>query len=380
MFDDSELGALPGLLEGRISPIRRNELLSLLFPVHFRIFTIVCTTLQPEGPFHPIDAAFRERGSQPLRLQESFATLNEWDTKHPDKPDIVEKFTAQSMSAIEQTTFISDYSGMSLQHGPVWRVIGLTFPDVYLRSLETLSYGDWYTACFVADPTQASMWGYYGDGHRGACLKFKTAAFPSGELGLQLNWKPASGGIAQTPEQIHKYSPHLCQLQEVRYANRYPEVDFFRSLGTLIPEQANFWFRDANGAISSTGMDLVMQTEAWRKKYWDTFRSGVTTKLTDWQHEQEYRITLQSRSVDLSIPSERTLHYRFEDLHGIIFGMNMSMGEKAAIVRIIESKCAEAGRTDFEFHQAYYSRLSGKVETSLWDLVTFRQPHQSESQ
>jgi hypothetical protein len=33
---------------------------------------------------------------------------------------------------------------------------------------------DWHTALFVANPTDASMWGAYGDGHRGACLKFRT--------------------------------------------------------------------------------------------------------------------------------------------------------------------------------------------------------------
>jgi hypothetical protein len=116
-----------------------------------------------------------------------------------------------------------------------------------------------------------------------------------------------------------------------------------------------------------------MQTEEWRKQYWDTFHAGVTTKLTDWEHEQEYRITLQSWVADLSIPSERTLRYRFEDLQGIIFGMNMSVADKATIVRIIASKCAEIGRTDFQFYQAYYSRLTGKVETALWDLVRFQQ-------
>jgi hypothetical protein len=75
--------------------------------------------------------------------------------------------------------------------------------------------------------------------------------------------------------------------------------------------------------------------------------------------------------VDLSNPVERTLRYRFEDLQGIIFGMNMSAEDRAAIVRIIATKCAEMGRTDFEFYQAYYSRLTGKVEAALWDLVKF---------
>ncbi len=97
----------------------------------------------------------------------------------------------------------------------------------------------------------------------------------------------------------------------------------------------------------------------------------VTTKLKDWQHEREYRITLQSGLVDLSIPSERTLRYRFEDLQGIVFGMKTAFHDKMAVARILQAKCNEAGRTDFEFHQAYYSRLTGRVETATWDLVKF---------
>ena len=163
--------------------------------------------------------------------------------------------------------------------------------------------------------------------------------------------------------------PYLCvqpqPLQQVHYAKRYPEVDFFRSLGTLVPAQTAFWFRGEDGTMSATGKDLVMQTEEWRKQYWATFHASFTTKLTDWEHEQEYRITLQSSLVDLSNPAERTLKYRVEDLRGIVFGMNMSAEDRASIA----AKCQQTGRTDFEFDQAYYSRLTGKVDAALWDLV-----------
>ena len=372
MFADPELAELPGLLEARVSPIRRNELLSVLFPIHFRLVRLICTSLQPDAPIHPIDAVFREQGRRPLRLKESFAALNDWDNRNPSNPDIVEAITAKSMSAIEQTNFLLDYTGMGEQHSPAWRVLGSTFPTVYLLSLEYLSFGEWYTACFVASPSQASMWGYYGDSHRGACLKFKTTTLPDGQPGLCLNRPIGIRGPSHAPERIFAYNP--LPLQQVQYSNRYPEVDFFRSLGTLIPAQAAFWFRGENGTMSETGRDLLLQTEEWRKQYWTTFHAGVTNKLADWQHEQEYRITLQSSIVDLSIPAERTLKYRFEDLQGVIFGMNMTAADRAAIVRIIDAKCAAIGRTEFEFYQAYYSRLTGKVEAALWDLVKFHSP------
>jgi hypothetical protein len=370
MFNDPELAPLPDLLQQRLSPIRRNELLSVLWLIHFRLFNFICVALQPEGPFHQLDAFFRERGEHPLRLRESFAALNSADEKYPHRPDIVQRMAAESISLIDQTTFIRDYNGTSQQHGLAWNAMTSTFPEIYLNSLENLLYGDWYTACFVADPNQAAMWGHYGDSHRGACLKFKTTTLRSGGQALTLNRMVAIGGSsAHGPEPRYAFSPQ--PIQEVRYADKYPEVDFFRSLGTLIPRQLAFWFRGSDGTLSSTGYDLLSSTDEWRKQYWDTFHSSVTTKLSDWQHEREYRITLQSQLADLSIPSERTLRYRFEDLQGIIFGIKTAAKDKAAIVHIIQSKCRETGRADFEFHQAYYSSLSGRVETTPWKLVKF---------
>jgi hypothetical protein len=67
------------------------------------------------------------------------------------------------------------------------------------------------------------------------------------------------------------------------------------------------------------------------------------------------------------------MRYCFEDLKEIIFGIKTTAKDKKAIVRIIEAKCAETSRAEFEFRQAYYSRISGRIETTPWELVKFRQ-------
>lgn len=46
------------------------------------------------------------------------------------------------------------------------------YPRFHVEALEDLLFPGWYTACFLDDPTNAAMWGIYGDGHRGACLQF----------------------------------------------------------------------------------------------------------------------------------------------------------------------------------------------------------------
>jgi hypothetical protein len=364
MFSDAEMSQLPELLSQRTSRIRRNELLTLLWPLHFRLFKIVCTTLQPEGPFHAIDAYFRNREERPLRLQQSFAALNAFDAKHHEEPEVVEAMTEKFYSTVEQTIFIRNFNGMDQQHGPAWNVIASSFPEVYLNSLENLAYGVWYTACFVAEPTQAAMWSIYGDSHRGACLKFKTTTLASGTQALTLRHASAIDGTGTVQ---YEYGPQ--PFQEVQYADRYAEIDFFRSLGTLIPRQLAFWYRGDGGVMSATGR--LTGTDEWRKQYWENFHTTVTTKLKDWQHEREYRITLQSHTVDLSILSERKLRYRFEDLQGVIFGMKTTAEDKIAIARILQVKCEQTGRSDFEFHQAYYSRITGRIATTPWGLVKF---------
>jgi hypothetical protein len=361
MFSDAEMSQLPELLSQRTSPIRRNELLTLLWPLHFRLFKIVCTTLQPEGPIHAIDAYFRNREERPLHLQQSFTALNAFDAKDHEEPEVVEAMTEAFCRTVEQTNFIRDFNGMDQQHGPAWNVIASSFPEVYLNSLENLAYGTWYTACFVAEPTQAAMWSIYGDSHRGACLKFRTTLV-SGVQALMLK---TANAIDDTGTVQYQYSPQ--PFQQVRYAERYAEIDFFRSLGTLIPRQLAFWYRGDGGVMSATGQ--LTGTDEWRNNYWRNFHMTVTTKLKDWQHECEYRITLQSRTVDLSILSKRKLQYRFEDLQGVIFGMKTTTEDMIAIVRIIQAKCKQTGRSDFEFYKAYYSRITGRIAITPWSLV-----------
>lgn len=364
-FEDAELSELPGLLAGRTSPIRRSELLSLLWPLHSRLFLLVCTTLSPDQPVHAIDASFRAQPKRPLRLRESFAQFNQMDMKRADSADIMEVMAARVVSAIAQTIFILEYNARQ-SPGTAWQVIGATFPEIYTNALERLLYDDWYTACFVAEPTQAAMWGQYGDGHRGACLKFKTSALSSGSRALTLNLPVGIGVTAKGSSLVHEFRP--VELHEVQYRDCCAEIDFFRSLGRLTHRQGAFWFGGANGAMSPTGVDLLQESDEWRRTYWESFHSAVTTKLKDWQNEREYRATLQS-GIDLSDRASRKLRYRFEDLQAVIFGMKTSTEDKLAIVHLIQDKCKQTGRKDFKFHQTYYSRRTGKIDTTPWDLV-----------
>jgi hypothetical protein len=364
-FNDPELAPLTNLLAQRNARMFTSEFLSLLQFINPRIFRIVCTTLQPETPIHPIDAGLRGRADSPLRLKESFAAFESVAASRQSSPEIVEAITSKMVSALAQTVFILNYNKPNEQHDAIW-IIASAFPEIYLNALEKLLYFDWYTACFVADPSQAAMWGYYGDSHRGACLKFKKSALSSGEPALTLRHLVGVRGASGNLPPVYRFEP--LQLYEVRYEDRYAEVDFFRSLGRLTHRQLVFWFQGANGRHSATGLSLLQESNEWRQSYWESFHRAVTTKLKDWRHEREFRIALQS-SADLSDPAQRKLQYRFEDLEGVIFGMKASLQHKMAVMRIIQDKCRKTGRNDFEIYQANYSRQTGRVDSAKWDLV-----------
>ena len=160
------------------------------------------------------------------------------------------------------------------------------------------------------------------------------------------------------------------EFQKVEYSSQFVEVNFFRSLGRLTMPKLRHWYRDVAGTPSSTVADILSESDSWRKHYHEQQMTAITTKLEDWSHEKEFRLTLSGWS-DFSDKSTRKLRYYFSDLQGIIFGMNTSTNDKLRIMKIIEEKYRREGRNGFEFHQARYSRRAGKVEITEMNLIKF---------
>ena len=123
--------------------------------------------------------------------------------------------------------------------------------------------------------------------------------------------------------------------------------------------------------MSLSAKDILADLDAWREKYWDAFSLATTTKLPDWEQENEYRALLYGLVQDFKGPSSRKLKYRFGDLQGVIFGIKTSPADKLEILRIIDSKCRKEGRADFEFYQAYYSPRTAKIEAAKLTLLKF---------
>ena len=236
-------------------------------------------------------------------------------------------------------------------------------PNTYLDKIETLLWPNWYTACFVRDFHNSSMWGSYGDKHEGVCMIFETVE-SDGSNSLQLYQMIGKDVKAELPRIAIPFS-------KVSYANKPGEVDFFRSIGRLeVHDLILRWYTDEKDNISQCANHLLHDGDTfnWRDDYWESFYRNVTTKTKDWEYEQEYRLILDDRSEELDEEKDRTLAYDFNSLKGIIFGIKTTDEDKLKIIEILQRKCRENNRTDFKFFQAYYSPENGnirKVEIEL---------------
>ena len=228
------------------------------------------------------------------------------------------------------------------------QLMHLDFPNTYLREIERLLWPKWYTACFMRNYHNSSVWAHYGDKHEGACLIFE-----SGNIGtlvaFQLYKMAAKGNKPTIPKTIIPFF-------QVDYANQQGEIDFFRYIAQLDEDDPmKPWYTDEEGNTSKCGAHLLNDNDTynWRDISWHNFYRDITAKTKDWKYEQECRLILESRLGEYDEKKNRTLAYAFNSLKGIIFGIKTSDENRLSIIEIIQRKCKEYDRTDFKFYQAY---------------------------
>lgn len=354
-------------LSRRSSPIRRSELLAHIRSFH--IYTLETVFAAYER--HNLIA--KRSGIEPIRQMAAKAlselpTLlkltNKMEQEHPD----IERATDTLFSEVAH---IASQLGLIIRYNcpppddenRIFILFG--FPEGYIKRLEKIVYPDWYAACFMTQYNNSSVWGNYGDKHRGVCLSFK-AMTKDDRASIKLYGMNGWGSSGP----VYAKSDHL--FYKVDYARKHVEVDFFRSLGCLPrPVLMKFWYTDENRSRSACADDIFESEDQWRESYWAKFSQGITTKLRDWQYEEEYRLILSSSLLDLNDPTKRKLKYDFSDLESITFGINTSMEDKVKIMKIIDSKCRSENRKEFDFYQAHYSWQTGTIERSKMRLLKF---------
>ena len=245
------------------------------------------------------------------------------------------------------------------------RMLMFNFQGLYLKAIAKLLWPQWYAACFTRTYSNSSMWGNYATHHEGVCLIFD--ADDSEEtpgLVLKKTVGCSSSGRGDV-NQLRRFVPMT--FSRVSYEDRPSEVDFFRSIGTLPePTLMKLWYTDDDGNISECAAHITgsPSRSSWQEIYWKQFEHDIVIKTKDWRHEEEERLVLHGLLDNTLGDRERTTTYRFTSLVGIIFGIMTSDEDKLKVMEVIERKCRENGRTDFRFHQAYYSHEDGDIQRS----------------
>jgi len=249
-----------------------------------------------------------------------------------------------------------------------WLFLLTDFPGAYVQAIEALLYPEWRTACFVTDPCHASMWGVYADSHKGVCLALRSQPDSAGRATLRLHGYAGRAYSSDGEKPI--FQDVAMTFNAVRYANDYPPTDFFRSLGSLSRSKLDgFWYSDGAGTRSVRTLDILAEDETWRRGYWARNAEIVSTKLRQWEHEEEHRLVTYGPRRDLS---EKKYFYRLEDLEGVIFGIKTSQEHKLAIIRSLAASVARegVGADTIQFSQAAFSRAKGCIEMRPLSLLT----------
>lgn len=360
-FNKEAIIALPGLLASRTSPIRRDELLSYLRAIH-AVAVDVIADVYHQHQLIPQKYDFQHKDLLEKMIAELKTEMSQANNLDQQAAETLFMVTAL-MS--QQLDLMQSYN-LHLENVPRNRMFVLAeFPGLFIQKIEKSIFPDWYSASFLDDYKNSALWGYYGQ-HKSVCLEFKTKQVE--------DWVGIDLAAADSSAQEKDWRGWLThRFGKIEYHNKFPEIDFFRSIGKLsVYDLKAQWYCNENGDESICGEHLAKdKQDAWRENYWKNFSKRSGTKLAEWRFEGESRLIIASGLTNYSDPDLRKLKYRFEDLNGIIFGMNTPQEEKHRIIRVIEQKCKATGRKDFTFYQAYYSKRTGTIEKYSMNLIKF---------
>lgn len=368
-FSLESLAKLPKFLADRGGPIRREELSFYLQSLHFYALDVIFRVYESRNLMskRPDNDALKNAAQKTTDTFEKLFTSRDI----PEQPhsDVMDQLFSAMGNANLQIQLMGKYNNPDPGNSHNRVLTFVEFPGKYVAALENLVHPKWYTACFLGNHSNPAMWGHYADSHRGCCLKFKarvTGTHSSITLRGVSGWRSDKSGTSPT------YGPINHELHPMKYLRKFPEVDFFKSLGNLPRgEWENHWYTDESGNVSITAGDIFKSEDLWREGYWKVFFTGITTKLPEWSYEEEHRLILTSMLHDFEDPSLRKLKFEFGDLEGIIFGIKTTDEHKLAIIKAIEAKCKKDGRKDFKFYQASYSRSSGSIHIAELTLLRF---------
>lgn len=360
-FANPALSELIQKISERSTPVRRDELYFYLSAIHPLAIELIQNEYENSQLIPERKAKNNTADSIIANLVSSdfIGNLEKSITQNKGEELITELLFLSQRETNEELSIIHHHNGTFNNEKKNRNLVLIELPSLYTSQLEKLIYPEWYTACFMSECKNSSIWGHYGENHTGACLIFNTDQHEN-EHHLKLSHQNGS-----------KRAQLNLQFYPINYTKSLEKIYFFQSLGRLtISTLKSSWYGFKN-EFSNCAEKIFSDQEEWRNTYWENFYRDITKKSDDWKYENEHRLILSSSLDDYTNPAERSLKYEFSSLEGIIFGIKTSTKDKLEIIKIIEKKCIKEKRSDFKFYQAYYSPLSKLIEHSEMSLLKF---------
>jgi len=219
-FSIKSLSNLIDNISSRSNPIRRDELEFYLSSIHFVAMKTIFDVYIEEG-----------LSSERNRMDEScYQHLDRIISKdflgaleQNKEEKLISEIFAIKRQFQEQIFLLSKYNEKFDKNKPNKNLVVNNFPGVYLDRLNELIFPEWYTACFMSECKNSSVWGHYGENHTGICLMFKSEIKDSK---FYLNLNGVSGWGSSGPIFRNRWQ----ELHPIKYLEGFGEIDFFRSM------------------------------------------------------------------------------------------------------------------------------------------------------
>jgi len=336
----------------RTTPIRKDELSIYLDTVHHLAITIIQQSFEDKNII-PKSELSLDNNSNTLDATINIIDMLEKTLKEKNGELSVNALIEIQKSMNDNILFSKNIEDKFILNSPNRNFVLVDFVENYINSLEKLMYPDWYTACFMSECTNSSVWGHYGNNHKGVCLVYEPTTMGDVSL-LDLN------------DRAFTFLP-------INYNDGFDEVDFFKSIGRMtINQLETVWYYDEKNNKSKIADDVLDNQDSWRETHLKNFYRDMSTKSKDWEYEKEYRLLYTNSLKDNITQEDKLFTYNFKNLKGLIFGIKTSIEDKIKIVDIIKLKCKEENRKDFEFNQAYYSNREKNIQHRKIGFLKFQ--------
>lgn len=273
-------GELIDKIATRTTAVSKEELLQYLKPYNIIALEIIQRNYELEGLIPKRDKKIE---IQKFGIENNIKYIEAIETAIQEHGhEKMDQFF--KLSKLQNEDFIMSLM-VSSTDKPNWLFI-VNFPQNHLKAIEKLTYPKTYVACFTAEEAinNSSVWGHYGDGHKGVCLIFES------NENQRLSFSNAKIGYGGNGLILGETS---LAFEKVTYGENHPEIDFFRSLGRLpIPKLETWLYSDEEKKFSEIHHETFSNQDDWHKKHWKVFSDNNIVKTNDWQYEYEYRLVL----------------------------------------------------------------------------------------